>query len=115
MIVASMIGTVLRTRWYGIADKQAAIESLSGPSEVQEGLVPTGRVTTPFGRQYEYAPFYTATYNAQQQQQAAAEQKKLQDQIYAQVEQARQTLTQLVADHETVRSKLSQRYGVQFR
>jgi hypothetical protein len=101
---------------YGVADKQATIEALNAPSQVQQGLLPTGRTVTVPGRRYfEYAPYYTATYNPLQQQQAAAEQKKLEDQIYAQVERARQTLTQLVADHETVRSKLSQRYGVQFR
>jgi hypothetical protein len=100
---------------YGVADKQAQIESLSAPTEVHEGLIPYNRISVPGAHFFEYAPYYTATYNPQQQQQAAAEQKKLEDQIYAQVEQARKTLAQLVADHETARSKLSQRYGVQFR
>jgi hypothetical protein len=102
---------------YGVEDKYAKIDSLSGPSEVRMGLLPTGR-TVQFGPYYyerEYAPYGWATYNQQQQQQSAEQQQKIQEEIYQDVEQARQTLAQLVSDQENVRSKLSQRYGVLFR
>lgn len=101
---------------YGIENTQDAIAATEGPSEVRVGLLPTGR-TVNWGNYYyerEYAPYGWATYNKQEQEQSADKRQKLIDQIYKSVEEARQTLTQLVADQETIRSSLSQRYGVPF-
>ncbi len=113
--VAQTFGDVVGQA-YGVAQKQDAIAATDGPSEVRVGWLPTGR-TVNWGNYYyqrEYAPYSWATYNKQEQEQSAEKRQKLTDQIYQSVEEARQTLTKLVADQESTRSSLSQRYGVQF-
>ncbi|MBA3481903.1 MAG: hypothetical protein H0T51_08825, partial [Pirellulales bacterium] len=101
---------------YGVEQKQEAIAATEGPSETRVGWIPTTRTVNWGGyRMREYAPYGWVQYNKQEQQQSADQRQKLEDAMYKMIEDARQTLTKLVAEHETIRSKLSQRYGVQFR
>jgi hypothetical protein len=63
----------------------------------------------------EYAPYGWVQNNRQEQLKSAGQRQQLEDAMYKMIEDARQTLTKLVAEHETIRSKLTQRYGVPFR
>ena len=101
---------------YGIEQKQDAIAATEGPSETRVGWLPTWNTVNWGGyRMREYAPFGWVQNNKQEQQQSAAQRQQIEDAMYKMIEDARQTLTKLVADHETIRSKLTQRYGVPFR
>lgn len=101
---------------YGVEQKQDAIAATEGPSETRVGWLPTFNTVNWGGyRMREYAPYGWVQNNKQEQQQSAAQRQQLEDAMYKMIEDARQTLTKLVADHETIRSKLTQRYGVQFR
>jgi hypothetical protein len=76
------------------------------------GWLPTAR-TVNYGGNFQrmYAPYANANVDV------AATQKRMQqteDDLYQAVESARQTLKQLGADHETVRKKLSEKYGLKF-
>jgi len=76
------------------------------------GLLPTAR-TVNYGGYFmrQYAPYGYADFDP-----AAGEQKRqqTQDQIYQAVQSAKMTISQLAADQETVRKKLSERYGLNF-
>jgi hypothetical protein len=97
---------------YGVADKVAQADAGPSPSSFRIGYLPTARTINWGGyRMREYAPFGYADFDAQADNEAR---QRTQDEIYQSVQQAQQTLTQLVADHEQVRQKLTARYGVQF-
>jgi hypothetical protein len=77
------------------------------------GLLPTAR-TVNYGGDYmrEYAPYGFAQYTPDPN--AAEKAQKAQDQAYQDREAAKQALAQLAADNETVRQKLTERYGLKF-
>jgi hypothetical protein len=76
------------------------------------GFLPTGR-TVNWGGNFMrmYAPYGHANVDVQATQQNIA---RSQEQIDAAVQQAKTTLTQLLSDHQMVRSKLSEKYGLKF-
>jgi hypothetical protein len=101
---------------YGVEQKQEAIAATEGPSETRVGWLPTWNTVNWGGyRMREYAPYGWVQNNRQEQLKSAGQRQQLEDALYKMIEDARQTLTKLVADHETMRSEMSQRYGVQFR
>lgn len=77
------------------------------------GLLPTAR-TVNYGGYYtrEYAPYGFAQYTPDPN--AAEKTQQAQDAAYQDSEAARQALAQLATDNETVRQKLSERYGLKF-
>ena len=89
-------------------DAQAQAEQ--GNVEYRFGYLPTGR-TVNYGGNFQrmYAPYGFAQYNPDPQ--AAEKRQKTQDEVYKSVEDARQALTKLAADQESVRQKLNERYG----
>jgi hypothetical protein len=97
---------------YGVAEKAAQASAGPSPSSYRIGYLPTSRTINWGGyRMREYAPFGYADFDAQADNEAR---QRTQDEIYQSVQQAQQALAQLVADHEQVRQKLTERYGVQF-
>jgi hypothetical protein len=76
------------------------------------GFLPTAR-TVNWGGNFMrmYAPYGNANVDVQATQQNI---DRSQEQIDAAVQQAKTTLTQLLSDHQTVRSKLSEKYGLKF-
>ena len=97
---------------YGVAEKTAQASAGPSPSSYRIGYLPTSRTINWGGyRMREYAPFGYADFDAQADNDAR---QRTQDEIYQSVQQAQQALAQLVADHEQVRQKLTERYGVQF-
>jgi hypothetical protein len=95
----------------GVADQVA---QAGGPvvKDYRIGYLPTAR-TVNYGGDFQrmYAPYGYAEVDAQATQQAY---QRTQDQVDQAVEKARQSLSQLVKDHETVRQKLSAKYGLKF-
>ncbi len=111
-------GTYVAQSFRSIVDQASGVaaqyEAAQEPvvSNYRIGFLPTAR-TVNYGGDFQrmYAPYGFADYDVQ------AAQKSMQqaaDDVAAAVEQARKTLSQLVADHETVRKNLSEKYGVEF-
>jgi hypothetical protein len=97
---------------YGVAQKAEEAAAGSGPTEYRIGLLPTARTVNWGGyRMREYAPYGYIQGSTQASEQS---EQKTQDEIYKAVQEAQQTLSKLIADHETARSTLTQRYGVKF-
>jgi hypothetical protein len=81
-------------------------------SNYKIGYLPTAR-TVNYGGYFQrmYAPYGYADVDVQ------ATQKNIQrteDQIYEAVKKAKESLQRLVSDHQTVRSNLTMKYGIQF-
>jgi hypothetical protein len=96
---------------YGVAQKAHEAAAGSRPSEYRIGLLPTARTVNWGGyRMREYAPYVVIEGSMESEQSVA----RTQDEIYKGIQQAQQSLSKLVADHETARSTLTQRYGVKF-
>jgi hypothetical protein len=97
---------------YGVAQKAEESAAASEPNQYRIGLLPTARTVNWGGyRMREYAPYGYIQGSMQASEQS---EQKTQDEIYKAVQQAQQTLSKLVADHETARSTLTQRYGMKF-
>lgn len=97
----------------GVAQKVDALDS-SDPdiTSYHIGLLPTAR-TVNYGGYFmrQYAPYGYADFDP-----AAGEQKRqqTQEEVYQAVQSAKMTISQLAADQQTVRSKLTERYGLSF-
>jgi hypothetical protein len=96
----------------GLADQLDAQGSGPVVTNYRIGMLPTAR-TVNYGGDYarQYVPYGYADVDPQATQETL---QKTQDQIYQAVQSAQQALSQLAADHETVRKKLTERYGLPF-
>lgn len=95
----------------GLAD-QADAAAQPVVSNYKIGYLPTGR-TVNYGGNFQrmYAPYGYADVDAQATEKNI---QKTQDQIYEAVKKAQQTLAQLVTDQQTVRKKLTEKFGIPF-
>jgi hypothetical protein len=96
----------------GIEQKLAQAEADSGVESYNIGLLPTANSVNYGGyRMREYVPYGYAQINP-----AAAQQRlqQTEEEAYQAIQSARDMLTKLAADHETVRKNLAQRYGLKF-
>lgn len=97
----------------GVAQQVEALDN-SNPdvTSYHIGLLPTAR-TVNYGGYFtrQYAPYGYADIDP-----AAGEQKRqqTQEEVYQAVNDAKMTISQLAADQETVRAKLTERYGLKF-
>jgi hypothetical protein len=108
--VADTFRSIVDEAW-GVAE-QIAAGTQPVVSNYKIGYLPTGR-TVNYGGDFQriYAPYGYAEVD----EQATGElQARTEDQVVQAVNKARDTLTQLVKDHETVRQKLSAEYGLKF-
>ena len=98
---------------YGLSDKlDAAYSDTADVKSYTIGYLPTAR-TVNYGGYFErmYAPFGYANIDPNA---GAEKQQQTEDEVYRAMEDARQTLAQLVVDNETVRKKLTEQYGLAF-
>lgn len=109
---------------YAVATFRAIVDEASGFSEqlsaesspvvsnYRIGFLPTAR-TVNYGGDFErmYAPYGYMDIDAKATQERD---QKTQDAISKGLDQAKTALTQLVKDNETVRTKLTEKYGIKF-
>jgi hypothetical protein len=108
--VAQTFQAIVDQAWGALDNADAAQQPVV--SNLQIGLLPTAR-TVNWGGNFMrmYAPYGHANIDVQATNANIA---RSQEQIDAAVAQAKTTLTQLISDHQMVRSKLSERYGLKF-
>lgn len=103
-----------------VNDAASASQTLNAQAAEQQqnvtyrvGLLPTAR-TVNYGGYFtrQYAPYGFAQYTPDPN--AAEKAQQAQDAAYQDSEAAKQSLAQLATDNETVRQKLSARYGLKF-
>ena len=96
----------------GLADQLDAANSEPVVANYHIGLLPTAR-TVNYGGDFQrmYAPYGYAEVDAEATSQSI---EQAGQQAVQGLERAKQSLEQIVADHQTVRTKLTERYGIKF-
>ena len=97
----------------GLQDRVAQAEAQADPAaNMRIGFLPTGR-TVNYGGDLRrmYVPYGTSQIDPAE---VARQQQRSEDDVHQSVEQARETISALIADHQKMRAELERRYGQKF-